>query len=631
MAELEPVIPNLPQEEPLPLPQHFPGLNVRPSRQPIAIEGKEATNYDFLSLGRSNSASSSVDVAPNVLQASMTAQDLLHPPQKAVRSGNVLPAALVHGNTKPHISYSDYNAGRQTNYILVNEGVEMQSNYRTSDISHVPKAHSPHDVSNNKQWQQQTKKRLSWVVPENDDDEDDECLDPDHNFKKEIGYQKFKNLQQPERKTMVSKGLTLRSKHSATEQRRRSKINDRFEMIRQLLPYSEQKRNMASFLLEVIEHIQMLHEKVNKYEAAEHLGQPHKKPKALPWDRTSGCKEGATDAGKPVMYNIKDKPDENGFMSYPSSPVRVSHRNSNAQIEPLSNGAHAYPFPKRPLQASACLLSCGNSSIISTPAVLTSATPPGIYGEEPVTPTMIPSSSQSLPEPQTVYAQLVNEEKQAAIRGKHTQSHEKTMALSDLHQAGISMSAQKSSFLCENDCEKPKILEQNRPVVCRDWRTNGHELDEQLRSSPVKDMYQRTSNSIPNECKVDKGRTSYGIDGMPMDVNVKGPKETLRCDVVAYGQAQSASFSGSVNVSIPYSQGLLDSLTRALQSSGVDLSQASISVQIDLGKASGSAFTSSREIATLNAEMLPSQTSNHSHSEEPEYPITKRPKIEAGS
>ncbi|KAL0463721.1 UNVERIFIED_CONTAM: Transcription factor BIM1, partial [Sesamum latifolium] len=42
--------------------------------------------------------------------------------------------------------------------------------------------------------------------------------------------------------------------------------------------------------------------------------------------------------------------------------------------------------------------------------------------------------------------------------------------------------------------------------------------------------------------------------------------------------------SGTINISSVYSQGLLNTLTQALQSSGVDLSQACISVQIDLGK-----------------------------------------------
>jgi hypothetical protein len=46
---------------------------------------------------------------------------------------------------------------------------------------------------------------------------------------------------------------------------------------------------------------------------------------------------------------------------------------------------------------------------------------------------------------------------------------------------------------------------------------------------------------------------------------------------------------------------LLDTLTRALQSSGVDLSQANISVQIDLGKnATAAAADTSAKVITLD-------------------------------
>ncbi|XP_010521479.1 PREDICTED: transcription factor BIM2-like [Tarenaya hassleriana] len=43
----------------------------------------------------------------------------------------------------------------------------------------------------------------------------------------------------------------IRSKHSVTEQRRRSKINERFQILRELIPHSDQKRDTASFLVEV--------------------------------------------------------------------------------------------------------------------------------------------------------------------------------------------------------------------------------------------------------------------------------------------------------------------------------------------------------------------------------------------
>ncbi|XP_034571670.1 transcription factor BIM2 isoform X2 [Setaria viridis] len=74
---------------------------------------------------------------------------------------------------------------------------------------------------------------------------------------------------------------TPRSKHSATEQRRRTKINDRLEILRELLPHGDQKRDKASFLLEVIEYIRFLQEKVQKYES----GHPQKnhEDSSMPW------------------------------------------------------------------------------------------------------------------------------------------------------------------------------------------------------------------------------------------------------------------------------------------------------------------------------------------------------------
>nr|GMD56887.1 transcription factor BIM2-like isoform X3 [Ipomoea batatas] len=47
------------------------------------------------------------------------------------------------------------------------------------------------------------------------------------------------------------KANAVRSKHSETEQRRRSKINERFQILRDLIPENDNKRDKASFLLEV--------------------------------------------------------------------------------------------------------------------------------------------------------------------------------------------------------------------------------------------------------------------------------------------------------------------------------------------------------------------------------------------
>ncbi|CAI0454382.1 unnamed protein product [Linum tenue] len=69
-------------------------------------------------------------------------------------------------------------------------------------------------------------------------------------------------------KSSDQKGNTHRSKHSETEQRRRSKINERFQILRELIPQNDQKRDKASFLLEVIGYIQFLQERLHRYEGS---------------------------------------------------------------------------------------------------------------------------------------------------------------------------------------------------------------------------------------------------------------------------------------------------------------------------------------------------------------------------
>ncbi|GKV39270.1 hypothetical protein SLEP1_g47073 [Rubroshorea leprosula] len=78
------------------------------------------------------------------------------------------------------------------------------------------------------------------------------------------------------------KANAIRSKHSVTEQRRRSKINERFLILRELVPSTDQKRDTASFLLEVIEYVQYLQEKVQKYEGS-YPGWNPEPTKLMPW------------------------------------------------------------------------------------------------------------------------------------------------------------------------------------------------------------------------------------------------------------------------------------------------------------------------------------------------------------
>ncbi|GMP30825.1 hypothetical protein CsSME_00005309 [Camellia sinensis var. sinensis] len=95
-------------------------------------------------------------------------------------------------------------------------------------------------------------------------------------------------------KTTDQKANSLRSKHSETEQRRRSKINERFQTLRDLIPQNDQRRDKASFLLEVIQYIQFLQEKLQLYEGPyQSWGQ--EPSKLIPWRNSGGPVESFID------------------------------------------------------------------------------------------------------------------------------------------------------------------------------------------------------------------------------------------------------------------------------------------------------------------------------------------------
>ncbi|KAI3813277.1 hypothetical protein L1987_17997 [Smallanthus sonchifolius] len=106
------------------------------------------------------------------------------------------------------------------------------------------------------------------------------------------------------------KASSHRSKHSETEQRRRSKINERFQILRDLIPENDQKRDRASFLLEVIQYIQFLQEKLQVYEGT-YQGWSPESSKLMPWrgncgtdnfaDQSQLIKNGSVDEGNFVL------------------------------------------------------------------------------------------------------------------------------------------------------------------------------------------------------------------------------------------------------------------------------------------------------------------------------------------
>ncbi|CAN1826624.1 Transcription factor BIM2 [Linum perenne] len=115
-------------------------------------------------------------------------------------------------------------------------------------------------------------------------------------------------------KTSDQKGNAYRSKHSETEQRRRCKINERFQILRELIPQNDQKRDKASLLLEVIGYIQFLQERLQVYEGSYH-GWTQELTKLVPWknhansenlvDNSQILKNGSAHDGGAGLANVR--------------------------------------------------------------------------------------------------------------------------------------------------------------------------------------------------------------------------------------------------------------------------------------------------------------------------------------
>ncbi|XP_022732868.1 transcription factor BIM2-like isoform X2 [Durio zibethinus] len=181
------------------------------------------------------------------------------------------------------------------------------------------------------------------------------------------------------------KANAMRSKHSVTEQRRRSKINERFQILRELIPNIDQKRDTASFLLEVIEYVQYLQEKVKKYEGS-YQGWSSEPIKLTPWrnshwrvqsfvghqqDIQNGSGPGSTFALKFDENNININPTMITSAQNPveSDPIRDTTSKALDQQSELSNRgmplpirgdnvlAHPVTTPISEAQSTECLVS----------------------------------------------------------------------------------------------------------------------------------------------------------------------------------------------------------------------------------------------------------------------------------
>nr|WIE96078.1 basic helix-loop-helix transcription factor [Loropetalum chinense var. rubrum] len=299
-----------------------------------------------------------------------------------------------------------------------------------------------------------------------DDEEDDE---EEFILKKEASSHKGELTVKVDGKSNDHKANTPRSKHSATEQRRRSKINDRFQMLRELIPHSDQKRDKASFLLEVIEYIQFLQEKVHKYEGS-YQGWNHEPTKLIPWKNNHRPAE-----------NIVDQSQGINSESGPALMFAAKFDENNVAISPTIPRVVQNPVES-------------DMSIATTFKAMDH--PPGVTNKA----VLRPMSLQP-----TIFSPV-----------------------------GTGGAAAQLSSRLASDAENTA-------------------------SQPQSQIWQSRSCTTGSALATDKLKEQ--------DLSIEG---------------------GTISISSVYSQGLLNTLTQALQTSGVDLSQASISVQIDIGKRANS-------------------------------------------
>ncbi|KAK1404545.1 transcription factor BIM1 [Heracleum sosnowskyi] len=275
---------------------------------------------------------------------------------------------------------------------------------------------------------------------------------------------------------------TARSKHSATEQRRRSKINDRFQMLRGLIPHGDQKRDKASFLLEVIEYIQFLQEKVHKYEDPYH-GWSHEPPKIIPWQKK----------GHRTVEDFGDQSGGTKCVSGPASGFAAKYDGANTNVS--------------------------------------STMPLGVQG-------------------------LIDHDISTADTSREMGHHRRPTE----NGLPLSLPLQQTMYSHEGSSSASVLLP---PRL-----TSNTEIG--------------TSQSHPELWQ----RKPCTIDSTTVSEKLKGQEVTIE--------------SGTISISSVYSQGLLNTLTQSLQSSGVDLSHASISVQIDIGNRANSALNPLPPIVQTN-------------------------------
>uniref|UniRef100_M1C9Y7 Transcription factor BIM1 n=1 Tax=Solanum tuberosum TaxID=4113 RepID=M1C9Y7_SOLTU len=394
-------------------------------------------------------------------------------------------SAVKKGKTGKENSGGDQHvlreAGVNTGGVQPTTSLEWQSQsssnhkHNTTALSSLSSAHQSSPLKS-----QSFLHMITSAKNAQDDDDDD---DEDFVIKKEPQSHPRGSLSvKVDGKGNDQKPNTPRSKHSAT-----------FQMLRGIIPNSDQKRDKASFLLEVIEYIHFLQEKVHKYEES-YQGWDNEPPKLQ------------------LVIAMLCSSIYQQLAHLKSKCHRTSHGVSN--------------LPQRIINGSAAALTYAGKFDESIMGI-SSANPINVQKLEPNI------SSPSLKE----------NRQQPGLTNKPTTlpMHPNTFSFS-----GTSSTAALYSSKLTADTDKLEPKSQSQFSLSRSHMTD---------------------YAIPN---ANPERQELPIE------------------------------SGTISISSAYSQGLLNTLTQALHSSGVDLTQANISVQIDLGKRANGRVNSSA--STIKAD-----------------------------
>eukprot|EP00252_Welwitschia_mirabilis_P000330 TRINITY_DN10367_c0_g1_i1.p1 TRINITY_DN10367_c0_g1~~TRINITY_DN10367_c0_g1_i1.p1 ORF type:complete len:667 (-),score=104.83 TRINITY_DN10367_c0_g1_i1:290-2290(-) len=417
-------------------------------------------------------------------------------------------------------------------------------------------------------------------------------------------------------KVNESKANTPRSKHSATEQRRRSKINDRFQMLRELVPHSDQKRDKASFLLEVIEYIQLLQEKVRKYETTEQAWNQEGK-KSMVWDmsKRSPGPEAPSESSRIVNGAILESKqnNENGASSKTMKISTTIHPdNAAASVEKVTNS-----HPPLPCNKLSPLIPGFSSYKDENSCSFDKATPLTLYMQQSAYPPFGRGFLHS-----------------ALPKGQSASDVNCLHGVSSVANHTGSFNAMKSPQLVER--QWPELRSCSPSQLQQESRCNGKMIPKE-QESIVKHgskTESQPSNALFNSYVSQSESEAASRQSQPQSSSSSDQHRLSKHQLPRGEEEELVIQGGIINVSSVYSQGLLDTLTQALQNSGLDLSQANISVQIDLGRRSrASEGTVNAKgpgqtiVEPLTSQQSQSQPRSGEATVENEQP-NKRPKIE---